>query len=274
MRGEPISAVLADVDGTLVNKKKELTPRTIDAVHRLHAHGVLFCLTSGRPPRGMRMLVEPLGMEFPMAAFNGGVIVLPDMTVADQRPVPADLSLPLIETCRAHDLFVWIYTATEWYVTDANAPHAERETRTCRFPPTVVGDYDEFRDRIVKIVGISDDHAKVAAAERAVQREYDTRVSASRSQPHYVDVTHPSANKGVVVERLSHYFDVPTERIATIGDQVNDVLMFRRGGLSVAMGNGPEEVRRQATYVTGTNEEDGFATAVERYILPRALPWH
>ncbi|BCY09246.1 Cof-type HAD-IIB family hydrolase [Actinoplanes sp. L3-i22] len=266
----PIAAVLADVDGTLVTKQKVLTPRTIDAVGRLAERGVLFAVTSGRPPRGMRMLVEPLGMHMPMAAFNGGVIMLPDMTVFDERDIPADVAPGVIETCRAYGLYVWIYTATEWYVTDPNAPHAERETRTCRFPPVVVPDYDPYLEKVVKIVGVSDDYDLVAQAELAVQKQFDTRVSAARSQPHYLDVTHPTANKGVVVDRLSHRFGVPREQIATFGDQANDVLMFRRSGISVAMGNAAEPVRRQATYVTGSNEQDGFADAVERYILPYA----
>jgi Cof subfamily protein (haloacid dehalogenase superfamily) len=268
----PIAAVLADVDGTLVTKQKVLTPRTIDAVRKLQERGTLFAITSGRPPRGMRMLIEPLGMRMPMAAFNGGVIILPDLTVFDQRPIPADVAPEVIETCRAYGLYVWIYTATEWYVTDPHAPHAERETRTCRFPPTVVPDYDAYLDQIIKIVGVSDDHDLVAQAEAAVQKSYDTHVSAARSQPHYLDVTHPTANKGVVVERLSHRFNIPQEQIATFGDQLNDVLMFRRGGISVAMGNASEAVRREATYVTKSNEDDGFAEAVERYVLPRAIP--
>ncbi len=271
MTTTPIAAVLADVDGTLVTRQKVLTPRTIEAVRRLDERGVLFAITSGRPPRGMRMLVEPLGMHMPMAAFNGGVIMLPDMTVFDERDVPADVAPGVIETCRAHGLYVWIYTAMEWYVTDPNAPHAERETRTCRFPPTVVPSYDPYLDHIVKIVGVSDDHDRVAQAELAVQKEYDTHVSAARSQPHYLDVTHPTANKGIVVDRLAHRFTVPREQIATFGDQANDVLMFARSGISVAMGNAGEAVRRQATHVTGSNEDDGFADAVEKYILPHAV---
>src|SRR5215471_13351365 len=84
---QAIAAVIADVDGTLVTKAKVLTPRAIAAIERLHDHGVVFAITSGRPPRGMRMLVDPLEMHGPMAAFNGGIIVLPDMTVADERVI-------------------------------------------------------------------------------------------------------------------------------------------------------------------------------------------
>lgn len=263
------AAVLADVDGTLITRDKVLTPRAIAAVRQLHDRGVLFAVTSGRPPRGMRMLVEPLGMEMemPMAAFNGGIIFMPDLTVVDERPVPAEVAPGIVDTIRAHGLYAWIYRGTEWYVTDPHAPHAEREARTCQFPPTVVSGYADLLDRAVKIVGVSDDHDLVARCEADVQGQFAEHVSAARSQPHYLDVTHPTANKGVVVERLSHYFTIPLDRIVTIGDQPNDVLMFRRSGMSIAMGNASEQVQRQATHVTASNEDDGFAKAIEQFVL-------
>jgi Cof subfamily protein (haloacid dehalogenase superfamily) len=265
----PIAAVLADVDGTLVTRDKVLTPRTIHAVKELHDLGVLFAVTSGRPPRGMAMLVEPLAMKGPMAAFNGGVVFLPDMTVIDERTIPTDVAAAVIETIRAHGLYVWIYRSTEWFVTDRHAPHAEREARNVRFQPMLVATYDDLVEGVVKIVGVSDEHDLVVRCEAAVQQQFTSQVSASRSQPYYLDVTHPTANKGVVIERLSNRFKIPLEQIATLGDQLNDVLMFERSGLSIAMGNASEEVRRRATHVTASNEEDGFARAIERFVLPR-----
>ena len=266
-----IAGVLADVDGTLVTKDKVLTPRAIAAIERLHERGVLFAITSGRPPRGMRMLVHPLEMRGPMAAFNGGIIAQPDMTIVDEQAVPDDCTPAVIDTIRAHGLYVWIYRAAEWYVTDPHAPHAQREASTVQFQPTVVPSYDGLLDRVVKIVGVSDDHNQVARCEAAVQEQFGAHVSASRSQPHYVDVTHPTANKGAVVERMSGYYQIPLEQIATLGDQPNDVLMFERSGLSIAMGNASEEVQREATCVTASNEDEGFAKAVEEFILPRAV---
>ena len=268
---QAISAVLADVDGTLVTKGKVLTPRAIDAIEQLHERGVLFAITSGRPPRGMRMLVHPLEMRGPMAAFNGGIIVQPDMTVVDERVIPADVSPEVIDMIRAFGLYAWIYRSAEWYVTDPGAPHAAREATTVQFQPMVVPSYDGLLDRVVKIVGVSDDHDQVACCEAAVHQQFGAHVSATRSQPYYLDVTHPTANKGVVVERLSHYYQIPLGQIATLGDQPNDVLMFRRSGLSIAMGNASEEVQRQATYVTASNEDEGFAKAIEEFILPRAV---
>jgi Cof subfamily protein (haloacid dehalogenase superfamily) len=268
---QTIAAVLADVDGTLVTKDKVLTPRAIEAIEQLHERGVLFAITSGRPPRGMRMLVHPLEMRGPMAAFNGGIIVQPDMSIVDERTLPADVTAQVIDAIRAAGLYPWIYSGAEWYITDPEAPHAAREANTVQFQPTVVPSYEGFLDRVVKIVGVSDDHAAVVRCEASVQADFGTHVSAARSQPHYLDVTHPTANKGVVVERLSDFYHIPLEQVVTMGDQPNDVLMFQRSGMSIAMGNASEEVQRQATWVTASNQEDGFAKAVEEFILPRAV---
>jgi Cof subfamily protein (haloacid dehalogenase superfamily) len=273
---QAIAAVIADVDGTLVTKAKVLTPRAIAAIERLHAHGVVFAITSGRPPRGMRMLVGPLDLHGPMFAFNGGIMVLPGMTIVDERPIPADVASAAIDMIRAHGAYPWIYRGADWYVTDPDAPHAAREARTVQFQPAVVPSYDDLLDRAVKIVGVSDDHDLVARCEAALQKQFGARVTAIRSQPYYIDVTNPTANKGDVVQRLSSYYKIPLQQIATVGDQLNDVLMFRRGGLSIAMGNASADVQRSATFVTDSNEDEGFAKAIEHFILPRvvAAPGH
>ena len=126
----PISAVLADIDGTLVTKDKVLTERAIQAVSELRERGIVFTICSGRSPRGLRMLVEPLGLTMPMAAFNGGVIVLPDLSVLDERALPDYVVPAIVEAIEAHGLDVWIYTATDWYVRSREAPRVDREAST------------------------------------------------------------------------------------------------------------------------------------------------
>jgi hydroxymethylpyrimidine pyrophosphatase-like HAD family hydrolase len=143
-----------------------------------------------------------------------------------------------------------------------------REQWTVRFPPTVSSDLARLSDGVVKIVGVSDDLKAVEGCERVLRDRFGDRVSAARSQPYYVDVTHPQANKGDVVAYLSKKLGIPTENIATIGDMPNDVLMFSRSGLSIAMGNASPDVQRAARRVTTSNSEEGFANAVDRFILP------
>jgi len=268
----PISAVLTDVDGTLVTKDKVLTPRTLRAVQSLRERGIAFTITSGRPPFGMQPLVQPLGLSMPMAAFNGGVIVLPDLSILDERLLPDYLLPSLIDMIESYGLDVWLFRSTDWYVRSREAPRVSRETSTIQRAPVVAPSFEDVLGGVVKVVGVSEDHPRVAACEAAVQKRFGTMVSAARSQPHYLDVTHPSANKGVVLERLSRYLKIPMDRIATLGDQPNDLLMFRKSGLSIAMGNSSDEVKRQADVVTRSFGEEGFAVAVEEVILPRAEP--
>lgn len=259
--------MLADVDGTLVTPAKQLTERAIAAVGRLKAAGIRFAVTSGRPPRGMAMLVEPLELTLPLAAFNGGLFARPDMSVIEERAIAAHVVAPAVRLLSAHRLDVWLYRGADWLVRDARAAHIDKEAATVRFAPTVVEGFDGMTDGIAKIVGVSDDLEQVARAEAAARAELGDHVSAARSQPYYLDVTHPDANKGAVVRHLSREYDVSASRIATIGDMPNDVLMFALSGLSIAMGNASPEVQRAARRVTASNAEDGFALAIERFVL-------
>ncbi len=265
---QPIRLVIADVDGTLVTQEKVLTKRAAEAVSRLHEAGIQFSITSGRPPRGMAMLIDPLRLAQPLAAFNGGVLIKPDLkTVVDQKFLPVAVPEKVIEAIENHGLDLWLYTDTEWFVRDPNAPHVAREQWTVKFPPTVVKSFAGLLDRVAKIVGVSDDHDRVAKCEKDVQQAGGTHISAARSQPYYLDVTHPQANKGEVVLSLSRLLNIPPAEIATIGDMPNDVLMFQKSGASIAMGNASPEVQAAATYVTSTNEEEGFANAMEKFVL-------
>jgi Cof subfamily protein (haloacid dehalogenase superfamily) len=265
---QPVRLVIADVDGTLVTQEKVLTKRAVEAVLRLHEAGIQFSITSGRPPKGMAMLIDPLKLTQPLAAFNGGVLIKPDLkTVVDQKFLPVGVPEKVIEALEKHGLDVWLYTDTEWFVRDPNAPHVAREQWTVKFPPTVVKTFAGLLDRVAKIVGVSDDYDRVAKCEKDVQQAGGTHISAARSQPYYLDVTHPRANKGEVVLSLSRLLNIPPKEIATMGDMPNDVLMFKQSGMSIAMGNASAEVQAAATNVTSTNEEEGFANAIEKYIL-------
>ena len=120
--GKPIRLLLADVDGTLVTNDKVLTERAIAAVKKLKEAGVLFAVTSGRPPRGMSMLIEPLELTTPIAAFNGGVFVHPDMSVIEQHTIPDEVTPAVIELLEGQGVDVWVYRGADWFVRDRRRP--------------------------------------------------------------------------------------------------------------------------------------------------------
>jgi Cof subfamily protein (haloacid dehalogenase superfamily) len=266
-----VRLVLSDVDGTLLTSDKRLTAATIDAVRALHDAGIAFTVTSSRPPQGLAMLVEPLGIDAPIGAFNGGVFVDARLAVVDQRPLPVAVATRVVELVDDAGVDPWLYTGTHWFVRDLDGPHVQRESQVTQFVPTATADLiGALDDRVgppVKVVGFSDDHARVAAAEAAITAALEGSVSATRSQAYYVDVTHPDANKGAVVAYLSSRLGIPTEAIAAIGDGQNDTLMFAPAGTSIAMGNAADDVRALATRVTTTNDADGFAAAMHDFVL-------
>jgi Cof subfamily protein (haloacid dehalogenase superfamily) len=265
-----ISLVLADVDGTLVTETKVLTERARHAVRALRKAGVRFAITSGRPPLGMAMLFDPLELDTPIAGFNGGLFVERDLTILAQRTVPPDVARQAVDLIRAHGLDVWVYDGNDWLITHPGAPHVAREAWTVRFEPKIVASFDDRLGQVAKIVGVSDDHDRVRRCEADAQAAFGRRATANRSQPYYLDVTNKDANKGAVVEYLSQHLAVPAAEFATIGDQPNDVLMFERSGFSIAMGNASDEVKRQATVVTDSYNDEGFAKAMERFVLDAA----
>ena len=268
-RTDAVRLLLADVDGTLVTPDKVLTDRAVDAVRRLGEAGILFAITSGRPPRGMSMLIEPLDIQTPIAAFNGGLLVNADMSVVEQRVVPEELVVPVTDLVGSFRLDTWVYRGPDWYVPDPQGSHVARESRTVRFEPKVMTSLDGLTSDVAKLVGVSDDLDAVARAASAAHDRFGDHVAAARSQPYYLDVTHPEANKGAVARYLSAKYQIPPQAIATIGDMPNDVLMFAHSGLSIAMGNASPEVQRAARRITASNEKEGFASAVDRFILPR-----
>jgi Cof subfamily protein (haloacid dehalogenase superfamily) len=262
-----IQLVLADVDGTLVLPDKTITERARAAVRKLDEANIVFAVTSGRPARGMAMLLEPLALRTPIAGFNGGMLVSPDLTSLEMKAIPPKLVGPIVHHLLERRLDAWIYQWNEWLLRDPNAPHAEREQRTVQFAPIVTNDLESHVGGVVKIVGVSDDRAVMEAGESELRERFGDRLAVARSQAHYLDITHPDANKGEVLRHLSREYGVPHEAIATVGDMPNDVLMFALSGLSIAMGQASDEVKRTARRVTKSNTQDGFAEAIERYVL-------
>lgn len=266
-----IRLLLADVDGTLVTPDKRLTEATLAVARDLRRAGILLAMTSGRPPRGMSMLIAPLALEGAIAGFNGGVFVNPGLDVIESHRLDAATAGQALALILDQGLDAWVYTEDAWLVRDGAAAHVAREAWTVKFDPQVVTSFTAAHlARAVKITGVSDDPERVAACEKAAQDGLGQRASAARSQPYYLDVTHPLANKGTVVTTLARFTGIPPAKIATIGDMPNDVLMFRKSGFSIAMGNAGEAVKAEASAVTDGNDNEGFAKAIRRFVLPPA----
>jgi len=262
-----ISALVSDVDGTLVDANKALTEATRAAVAELHARGIAFTIISSRPPRGMRMLIEPLKITAPIAGFNGGILANPDLSAIEDHAPSPESARAAVDILSGHDVEVWVFSGDDWFVRDSHGLNVDREIRTVQFQPTVVDGFESGLRAAHKIVGVSNDFALLSQCEEEIRKKLGNAASVIRSQRYYLDITHKLANKGDAVVALSKLMGVPTEEIAVIGDGNNDVAMFERCGLSIAMGNADPDVQKAAQFVTAANTDDGFAKAVRNYVL-------
>jgi Cof subfamily protein (haloacid dehalogenase superfamily) len=266
-----IALVISDVDGTLVTSDKRLTAASRAAARRLHEAGIAFTITSSRPPFGLRMLVEPLGLTLPLGAFNGSAIVAPDLTVIEQAVIPAVAGQQSIAVMRRFGVDVWLFGCDRWLVTDIDGANVARERRTIQADPVAVTDFagDDIA-MASKIVGVSDDFARLAACEAALRPALVGAASAARSQPYYLDVTPPGVDKGTFVEAMARRLGIATSAVAVLGDMENDLAMFAKAGFAVAMGNASDAVKAKAQAVTRSNDADGFAAAIDELLRRQA----
>ncbi len=265
-----VALVISDVDGTLVTSQKRVTARTRDAVAALHAQGIGFTVVSSRPVFGLRMLIEPLAIALPVAAFNGGMLASPTLRVLQQRMLEPGIARDVIAFLEARKVGVWLFTSDEWITRDPGGAHVSHEMITVQQRPQIVERFDPMLDRVGKIVGVSNNFAQLEAIEGEARSLFGARATVARSQAYYLDFVPPGIDKGLAVRELTEAAGISLAETVVLGDMENDVPMFHQAGFSIAMGNASDAVKRAARVATLSNDEEGFAVAVERFILSRA----
>ncbi|ACI52106.1 Cof-like hydrolase [Gluconacetobacter diazotrophicus PA1 5] len=265
-----IRLVISDIDGTLVTPDKRLTPAVLDTARALRAAGIALCLVSSRPPRGMEMFLGPLGIDTPRAGLNGGLVTQPDGTIISRLSLDPDAAQQAVGMLQSHGVDAWLFVGHDWLITDPDGAYVERERRTVQTDPVVLPDFAGHYNDVGKIMGASSDYPLLARMEADIGTRLAGRASVHRSSDYYLDITHPQANKGYAALELARLMDIDIHDVACIGDMNNDIPMLDEAGVSIAMGNAPDGVKAHAHFVTDTNEQDGWAHAMERYVLPRA----
>lgn len=260
--------LVADIDGTLVRSDKSLSAETIAAARRLEAAGMAMALISARPPSGMLWIAHKLDLSTPLAAFNGGTIMRPDGAVRSVARLAPDVARHALALIDRPAIVKWLFSGGRWHIDRRDGVHDVAESKAVNQQPVVGGDFSLLLDTVDKIVAVSDDQPMLARLENDVADALGEGATVSRSQAYYLDITAPAANKGDGLVALAREVRVPLAAVAAIGDQRNDMAMFQRAGLSIAMAQGPAEVRACATYVTGSNDADGVAQAIDTILLP------
>jgi Cof subfamily protein (haloacid dehalogenase superfamily) len=258
-----IALVVSDVDGTLLTKDKVLTDAAGAAVRQLHAAGIGFTIVSSRPTIGMGFLIPPLAITLPIGAFNGSSIVDPQLKPIEQHLIPPATAQRSVDLLNEFGVDIWLFTNEKWLTRRPDGEYVPHEKLAIRADPTIVTDFTPYLAVACKIVGASSDADMLKCCEAAMQQAVGTQATAIRSQSYYLDVTPPGFDKGTFVQAMAKRQGMSTDAVATIGDMQNDLAMFAKSGMSFAMGNATEDVKKRATHVTTSNEDEGFAGAID-----------
>lgn len=259
--------VISDVDGTLVDKQKQLHQATVEAVGRLRAAGIAFTIISARPMSGMVPLIDRLNLDGPMGAFNGGTIFRRDHRIVEKHRVPAEVIDGILALAVDAPVDTWVFADDRWHASTAIGTHVEHERIASAQQPDVVRDFTRFRDRVDKLTLVSDDRDLLKRLHGKALARYGDQATIAQSQTYYLDVTAAAANKGDGVAALAAAFGVDLSDVAVLGDMPNDLPMFTRAGFAIAMGQAPDEVKVAADAVSTSNDQDGVAHAIDTVLL-------
>ena len=157
----------------------------------------------------------------------------------------------------------WLFTNEQWFADNPGGEYNAGEKRAIRADPVIARDFTPYLASACKIVGSSSDPALLKRCEAAMQQAVGAKSTVACSQTYYLDITPPGHDKGTFVEAMMKRLGISADAVATIGDMQNDLAMFKKSGMSFAMGNATDEIKRQATDVTTSNQDEGFANAIE-----------
>src|ERR1700761_970539 len=261
-----IALLVSDVDGTLLTKDKIITDKAARAVRQLEDSGVAFTIVSSRPTIGMRFLIEPLRLTLPFGSFNGSSITDPQGKPVEQHLLPMQAVQRGLEILKQFGVDAWLFTNDQWFADNADGQYNPSEKRAIRADPTIVSDFSPYLASACKIVGSSSNPELLKRCEAAMQQAIGVQATVVCSQTYYLDITPPGHDKGTFVEAMMRRLGVTADQVATIGDMQNDLAMFKKSGMSIAMGNASDAIKRQTTHVTTTNMDEGFAGGIEMVI--------
>jgi Cof subfamily protein (haloacid dehalogenase superfamily) len=270
-------AICTDIDGTLLNKERQLSARTIQVIKSL-GNDFPVILASSRMPSAMRHLQKELNIEHhPMIAYNGGYVLhYTGGTVEEYCSVeiPAAVVKNIVELTNGTTIHNSLYRKDEWFA-PARDQWTEREERITKVQ-SMVTDVNAVVQRWIangegahKVMCMGEE-GEIHALEHNLNTHLSNEIHVYRSRPTYLELAPKSISKATGLQLLlQNLYDFPMENVICFGDNYNDIDMLTRAGLGVAVANARDEVKAVATEVTGKSIEDGVALAIEKYCFPR-----
>jgi len=255
-----------DIDGTLLNDSGVLTENTKNAIRKWVSKGRIFTIASGRPVQGVEKLNKELDLDVPFITYNGAMVVMgkSKLVLYERKLSPGD-SIDIIRLGQKYNTTMMIWNDNKLFVNEINE-RVNRYKMISGVEPVVVNDLEQIAENGVTKILWYDEIERVQQYQKEIGEYLKADVNFHPSRPYFMEFVDKNASKAIALEKLGCYYGIKQSEMIAVGDGYNDLSMIEYAGLGVAMGNAPDEVKQKADYITLSNEEDGVAHVIHKFL--------
>lgn len=268
-----IKLIAIDIDGTLLNSKGEILDSTKKVITATLNKGVRVVLCSGRPVDGLKEYLNELGIKGSgeyVITLNGAIIRNADSDIIEENLIPGSFYREMTAFGLANKIPFNIVDSESRIITaDHNIDPMIYQQAYENHAPLYIRNPDEIPKDNIRIskgcyVG---DPLLLDQWEEKVKKQFGKALNVIRTDPSFLELLNKQVDKGSALKQLAEDLDLKKEQVMAIGDERNDLTMFDYASIAVCMGNGHEEAKKAANYVTSSNDEDGIKQAIEKFVL-------
>lgn len=263
--------VAVDMDGTLLNSERRISAKNVRTIREATEKGIIVAICTGRPIKGIEPYIEVLGLDIPLMAYNGALIVMGKSgeIIFDQRLSPDDARV-IFSWGKRFDTTIVAWTTNgleDALFTSAFSADLEVYRQYSSVEPSLIGDEEALIQSGITKILFCDSRDKIERFEKTLKEEnLSLGVDFYTSQPEYLEFVDKRASKATAMSILGARFGIRQEEMVAIGDSFNDLSMIQYAGLGVVMENASEDLKKWADYVTLSNDNDGVAHVIEGII--------
>jgi Cof subfamily protein (haloacid dehalogenase superfamily) len=262
--------IAIDMDGTLLNEEKQISPENYEAIQKAKESGVKVVLASGRPLVGFKRYLEELDLvseDNYVVAFNGAIVQSSGGNkIISKTTLDLEDYKGLYELSK--ELKVNIHALTEsTVISPKDSKYTRLESEMNLIHCEIIAVEDVPQDTAILKVMFIDDPKVIDEIIEKIPETVSSKYTIVRSAPFFLEFLHKLVNKGAGVQSLAEKLNIKQEEVICIGDAGNDIHMIKYAGLGVAMGNAFPEIKRAANFITKTNDQDGVAHVINKFIL-------
>ncbi|MBU3200452.1 Cof-type HAD-IIB family hydrolase [Clostridium estertheticum] len=267
-----IKMICLDIDGTLLNSEHKISKKTKEVIEVVaNQKQIPVILVSARMPKGILFLQKELNIEQPIICYSGALVMDKDAKILSNCGIEVSDVRQVHNFVKEIGVHMSLYKDDEWYIEKIDE-WSSQESAITNIDPNVINFTDLFnvwereKSGPNKLLCMAEPD-KIKALDLLIKSYHSNNLNVYPSKPTYLEIMPNNVSKTSAIEILMSKFNIQRSEIIAIGDNYNDISMIEFAGVGVAMGNAPEGVKEYADYITSTNDEDGVAVAIKKYII-------